>query len=348
MAKFYYNGVLLPELPSDVDMAEYPYCFIRNNTTSGYYDLVFTKLIPYYSTSNNGICMGSQEGEYSWYRILISEANNVNEWTFNATGTNYFGIDTSRTVLWSNHDIYKSANEIYFEATELVPEIEEEISWYQIKRSTLEAFGDEARRFNGGTTLPLTTTQMIEIFKNANVGLVKGYDVTFYDENNKKLAFCSVKNGVSVEAPIYGYDSWKDENGNSVIFPYMPKGNASIYALSQSYASRLYNLYNVDQGTYPYVLIFLNKDNRNLTMLIFAKGIATDGTTSISTTYNPLYGQAYNVEISDINAENLVNAVITSITSVSEYALFFEISSDTNMYVAVNYETKVNNAIRLD
>ena len=43
-AKYLYNGVELPPIPN---LQGYPYCWIRKNTTSGYYDLLYSD-IPFY------------------------------------------------------------------------------------------------------------------------------------------------------------------------------------------------------------------------------------------------------------------------------------------------------------
>ena len=119
MPKFYYNGVLLPEIPQDV-LAEYPYCWIRKNTTSGNYDLVFGKQSWYY---NNGVYCQNETDE-KWYTIPIATSTDATAWNFNKNTTGYFSVDTARFVFWSNHNIPNgsatSAN-IYFYGSE--PEI---------------------------------------------------------------------------------------------------------------------------------------------------------------------------------------------------------------------------------
>lgn len=120
MGKYYYNGVLLPEIPYDI-LTEYPYCWIRKNDTSGYYDLVFASATWYYKTD----LYCSEETLEPWYRVLISEAANATSWEFNESSPGVFGIDDERTVLWSNHDISKESianTEIYFEASMPVAE----------------------------------------------------------------------------------------------------------------------------------------------------------------------------------------------------------------------------------
>lgn len=114
---FLYNGVRLPKMPDSV-LASYPYAWIRNNTTSGYYDLLMCSSKRYY---NGGIY---PYDTCKWYRIEIASAASATEWTYYKDESNYFGIDTSRPVLWSNHDIPNgsaTATDIYFEGTDPVP-----------------------------------------------------------------------------------------------------------------------------------------------------------------------------------------------------------------------------------
>lgn len=116
-----YNGVRLPELPFEA-LANYPYAWIRNNTTSGYYDLVFAAYPWYYNT--NVSCSGGDSVTLPWYQIPIATADTATEWTFSKNTTGNFGADSARTVLWSNHDIPNgsaTATDIYFEGTEPVP-----------------------------------------------------------------------------------------------------------------------------------------------------------------------------------------------------------------------------------
>ena len=50
MSKFYYNGILLPDIPTE-HLATNPYAFIRKNNPSGYYDLILVNGKWYYSNS---------------------------------------------------------------------------------------------------------------------------------------------------------------------------------------------------------------------------------------------------------------------------------------------------------
>lgn len=112
----YYNGVKLPEIPAD-GIAEYPYAWIRKNTTSGYYDLLLSKKSCY--CLNNGIYGG--ESDYDlWYRTPISAPE---RWEQQSHTFESWGLDTARSVLWSNHDIPNgsaTATDIYFKGSEPV------------------------------------------------------------------------------------------------------------------------------------------------------------------------------------------------------------------------------------
>ena len=123
MAKFYYNGVLLPEIPQDV-LAENPYCWIRKNTSSGEYDLCFAPQPWYFS---NGMYFPDVGSVTSYrYTVPIATYADATEWTFAISGTfSYYTVDSSRTVLWSNHDIPNgstTSTTFYFAGTNPIPE----------------------------------------------------------------------------------------------------------------------------------------------------------------------------------------------------------------------------------
>ena len=123
LKKYYYNGVLLPEIPADV-LASYPYAWIRKNTTTGYYNLILTALQPYLYTDGTSIAYGSGTSTTCvLYNIAISSAESAMVWTYDNTENTWQGLDSARTVLWSNHDIPNgsaTATDIYFEGSEPV------------------------------------------------------------------------------------------------------------------------------------------------------------------------------------------------------------------------------------
>ena len=117
----YYNGVKLPEIPTDV-LAEYPYVWIRKDDANGNYNLVFGKQPWYYNAESALVCGDTVSLPY--YSIVISSYLTATEWTYtkDASGSN-FGLATNRTVLWSNHDIPNgsaTATEIYFKGSDPV------------------------------------------------------------------------------------------------------------------------------------------------------------------------------------------------------------------------------------
>ena len=125
--KYYYNGVLLPELPADV-LAEYPYAWIRDNTTSGYYDLLMSSS-PWWCSTNTSSDVTISTENYTqgiqWYRTQKSAASSAIVWTFNQVWNTSggFGAESNRPVFWSNHDIPNgsaTATEIYFNGSEPV------------------------------------------------------------------------------------------------------------------------------------------------------------------------------------------------------------------------------------
>ena len=113
----------MPKIPEDV-LKNYPYAWIRNNTTSGYYDLLLSDVPFYYN--GTAIREGNEVAGKPWYRVAITGVESATAWTDNTSGHTYagWGLDTARTVLWSNHDIPNgsaTATDIYFHGSEPVP-----------------------------------------------------------------------------------------------------------------------------------------------------------------------------------------------------------------------------------
>ena len=74
MSKFYYNGILLPDIPTE-HLATNPYAWIRKNQSSGYYDLVLGNDKWYYSSS---AVYTSTSGTEYWYRIPLEGYESYN------------------------------------------------------------------------------------------------------------------------------------------------------------------------------------------------------------------------------------------------------------------------------
>ena len=117
--KYSYNGVVLPEIPAGM-LAQYPYCWIRNDGANSKYNLVFSKT-PWYYTGTN-LSKGTSEN-IPYYSISFSGHENAETWGTAEYSSYEFGLASNRTVLWSNHDIPNgsaTATEIYFNGSEPV------------------------------------------------------------------------------------------------------------------------------------------------------------------------------------------------------------------------------------
>lgn len=115
----YYNGVKLPEIPADA-MASYPYAWIRDNKTTGQYQLIMSATGFYFK---DNALYDKYSAISKQYNITIGDTS-ATAWV-DANNTTYssWGLDANRTVLWSNHDIPNgstTATEIYFKGSEPV------------------------------------------------------------------------------------------------------------------------------------------------------------------------------------------------------------------------------------
>lgn len=177
--KAYYNGVLLPEIPADV-LAQYPYAWIRKNTTSGYYDL-FLSPVPFYTVNSDS--MSGSGTTKQFYRVAIATAETATEWENNGTSDKDIAYDASRSVLWSNHDIPNgsaTATDIYFKGSEPIKEV---ISGYgdyvdgEDKYAVaIEALNEIAHRIQlHNSSYDLVTGAEIFDFLSRSVFVGKGY-----------------------------------------------------------------------------------------------------------------------------------------------------------------------------
>ena len=117
LKKYYYNGVLLPELPADV-LASYPYAFIGFIASTGKYQILASANPMYFDTTNSNIARQNSNTEPFLYCLESDEA-----WTVGTSGNYGWSIDSDRQLIWSNHDIPSgsaTATEIYFNGSEPV------------------------------------------------------------------------------------------------------------------------------------------------------------------------------------------------------------------------------------
>lgn len=117
MAKYYYNGVLLPEIPA-VD--GYPYCAIRYDEANSRIDALYSKTNFFFTS---GTIRNAAESDY---KRRIAAMADPEQWD-DSSDVNYgaWTIATNKKLLWSNHDIpngSSTSTTIYFYGSEPVPE----------------------------------------------------------------------------------------------------------------------------------------------------------------------------------------------------------------------------------
>ncbi len=120
---FYYNGVRLPAIPTDL-LAQYPCAWIRKNTNTGYYDLVLCEVYFYYDPNTLCLYDSNYKPKYH-YQIEIAKAETATEWVFNQEFAGGFVVDDARPCIWTNTNILNgstTATEIYLQGTLAVPD----------------------------------------------------------------------------------------------------------------------------------------------------------------------------------------------------------------------------------
>ena len=95
MAKFYYNGVLLPEIPSDV-LAKYPICLIYLRDDGINYRLLAGTKIWYVSTN-----IYIESSKYVVYTATLSS----DAWVYETQYTDNGNFGLGNGIKWSNHTI---------------------------------------------------------------------------------------------------------------------------------------------------------------------------------------------------------------------------------------------------
>ena len=95
MAKFYYNGVLLPEIPSDV-LAKYPICWIYLRPDGTNYRLLAGTKIWYVSTR-----IYIESSTYVVYTATLSS----DAWVYETQYTDNGNFTLANGIKWSNHTI---------------------------------------------------------------------------------------------------------------------------------------------------------------------------------------------------------------------------------------------------
>ena len=111
MTKCYFNGILLPSIPSEI-LTTYPTAIIIKNNSSGYYDLIVSEGHWSYNSNNNTLNNALTSTSYL-YRISIQNSTEYVEWEFYKLSTNVYELDENKTIMWSNNTIL-SGDTIYF------------------------------------------------------------------------------------------------------------------------------------------------------------------------------------------------------------------------------------------
>lgn len=115
-----YNDIELPSFPDEIDVAEYPYIWIRLDNTVPCWDLVCAKEIFYYSSSRNQMITSGYE---KWYRLYLpTTITNDTKWTLHMTypSGDYWNFDSKRIIKWSLFDVPKdsiSSTEIWYKGS---------------------------------------------------------------------------------------------------------------------------------------------------------------------------------------------------------------------------------------
>lgn len=145
---YYYNGVLLPEIPADM-LAEYPYCYIYELSDGVTFRLMMATSKSYFDTPSGNM--------YVPPRAQYEATAESEEFTFIRTSASGGEWGLQNGIVWSNYDIPNGsadATEIYFEGSEPVdpntPDDDAQTEvYYRISGERLKGFADQVRRISG-------------------------------------------------------------------------------------------------------------------------------------------------------------------------------------------------------
>lgn len=101
----YFNGYLLPELPT---YSDYAYAFIRKNDQNDTFDCVLGHA-QWYSSSNatldNWRLTFTGQANYPAQQYAIPQDGTATDWGEPTPSTNVYGTNSARKVIWTSHDI---------------------------------------------------------------------------------------------------------------------------------------------------------------------------------------------------------------------------------------------------
>lgn len=185
------------------------------------------------------------------------------------------------------------------------------------------------------------------------VGLENGYDVMFYDENNEGLAFYSIKEGGSIDAPIYVCDGWQNADNQVVVFPYSPTEDIALYPLIESLEVKLYKFYGVEREDYPYLCLTYGSGFKQLSIMFGKNKNWINSAYQIQDGYFAYTDYAnYPVTFSDLSDLGSVVAKCMEMISEAPYSSTAKLTltNRNDYYHYVNFDVTLSNATvyRLD
>lgn len=242
MAKYYYNGVLLPEIPTE-HLETNPYIFIRDNSSSGYYDLFMCSGKLY---DSSGIRYDDTTTSIQYmYRLSKSSYLDATEWIFNKEVSNtYFVTSSSQVVLWSNDDVLNGSStstDVYFAGSRAILENERLISVEKIEAETGTLTGSAVvydRTSTSGNVVVdcIQASTAGTLTLNFTVPKSDYYVIRMYFTHRGTRDFKYVLNGKTYLQSAVGtsyylietvdFQMYLNEGSNSVLF----KGGTTTYA----------------------------------------------------------------------------------------------------------------------
>lgn len=176
---YYYNGVLMPEIPADV-LAEYPYCAIVKYS-SKYRMNVSTK--PKYVYWNDAAQEYYCRTETCNIGYLTC-TNGRHEWDADRhEKEDDFHLCLPEYLVWSNYDIVMGQNgtDVYFKASEPIPPVSVFThNAYAITRDRLVGIAKQARRL-GNVVGELTPAQIEAALSAAPFGSHEAVEIKTTD-----------------------------------------------------------------------------------------------------------------------------------------------------------------------
>ena len=214
--KLDYNGVMLPPIPTE-HIGTNPYVWIRQNGSTGYYDLVMGADCWYY---NSGLYCTSSATIY-YYRIPIASADSATEWTYYKETTGSFGVDGSRPVLWSLQDVSSSiySASVYFAGTDIV-----------LSYSTKYLVRDSGKIYTvtDGALVEVTGTLNADMFKASGIDTIPDGALLMTLSAPEVLCWTNTEELPRLSATVQGMPTGTHE----VISDNIPIGNHSIYGMA--------------------------------------------------------------------------------------------------------------------